>query len=292
MRIPVIKTVREMQSRCERLRLGGHRIALVPTMGALHAGHLALIREARKHADTVLASIFVNPTQFGEGEDLNRYPRRLSQDVEALADVGGVDAVFAPDVGEMYPTGAETNGDTTWVEVTGLDAHLCGRYRPDHFRGVTTVVAKLFHACKPHTAVFGLKDAQQFVIIRRMVRDLLMDIDVVGVPTVRAEDGLALSSRNEYLSPEQRQQALVIPQAVFQASEQIGLGEQQIGPIVESIRKKLAESPLARVQYAEVVDADSLQPVARLEPGMEALVAVAAYFGDTRLIDSAFVRVP
>ena len=292
MSMPVIRTVAEAQARSERLRLGGHRIALVPTMGALHPGHLALVREARRHGDIVLMSVYVNPTQFGANEDLTRYPRRLEQDLELLADIGGVDGVFAPTDDEMYPSGTTRNGEGIWVDASGLDRHLCGAFRPGHFRAVATIVAKLLHACKPRTAVFGRKDAQQFVIIQRMVRDLLMDVEVVGIPTVRADDGLALSSRNEYLTSEERSQAPVLFEAVNAASEAVLKGEQRVREIVRAMRTILARAPLAEVQYCEVVDAETLQPVRTLKSGKEVLAATAVYFGKTRLIDSEFIRVP
>lgn len=285
----VIQTVSEMQAHADARRREGRRLALVPTMGALHEGHLALVRTAREHADHITVSIFVNPTQFGPSEDYARYPRQLSQDVATLEALG-VDVVFAPPVEEMYPDGPEAN--LTWVYVEKLDAHLCGRYRPGHFRGVTTVVAKLFNICKPHVAIFGLKDAQQFQIIRRMVRDLHYDIELIGVPTVREPDGLALSSRNTYLSPEERRQAVVLSQAVQAAREAIMAGEQRPEAIVEAMRQILAQAPLARVQYAEVVDAETLQPVRRIQPGQRVLAGVAVFFGDTRLIDSVFVEAP
>ncbi|BBM71912.1 pantoate--beta-alanine ligase [Rhodothermus marinus] len=285
----VIRTVREMQAHADARRREGRRLALVPTMGALHEGHLALVRTARAHADHVTVSIFVNPTQFGPNEDYARYPRQLEKDVAALEALE-VDVVFAPTVEEMYPDGPEAN--LTWVYVEKLDAHLCGRYRPGHFRGVTTIVAKLFNICKPHVAVFGLKDAQQFQIIRRMVRDLHYDIELIGVPTVREPDGLALSSRNTYLSPEERKQAVVLSQAVEAARRAIEAGEQRPEAIVEAMRQILARAPLARVQYAEVVDAETLQPVTRIRPGQRVLAGVAVFFGDTRLIDSVFVEAP
>lgn len=285
----VIQTVVAMQAHAEARRREGRRLALVPTMGALHEGHLTLVRAARCHADHVTVSIFVNPTQFGPGEDYARYPRQLARDVATLEALG-VDVVFAPSVAEMYPEGPEAN--LTWVYVERLDAHLCGRYRPGHFRGVTTVVAKLFNICKPHVAVFGLKDAQQFQIIRRMVRDLHYDIELIGVPTVRDADGLALSSRNAYLTPEERAQAVVLSQAIEAAQQAIRQGEQRIEAIVEAMRQTLARAPLARVQYAEVVDAETLQPVDRIMPGQQVLIGVAVFFGQTRLIDSAFVEVP
>jgi len=285
----VIQTVAAMQAHAEARRREGRRLALVPTMGALHEGHLALVREARRQADHVTVSIFVNPTQFGPSEDYARYPRQLARDV-AVLEALGVDVVFAPLVAEMYPEGPEAN--LTWVYVERLDAHLCGRYRPGHFRGVTTVVAKLFNICKPHVAVFGLKDAQQFQIIRRMVRDLHYDIELIGVPTVRDEDGLALSSRNAYLTPQERSQAVVLSQAIAAAEQAIKQGEQRVEAIVEAMRQTLARAPLARVQYTEVVDAETLQPIDRIVPGQQVLIGVAVFLGQTRLIDSAFVQAP
>jgi pantoate--beta-alanine ligase len=285
----VIQTVAAMQAHAEARRREGRRLALVPTMGALHEGHLALVREARRQADHVTVSIFVNPTQFGPSEDYARYPRQLARDV-AVLEALGVDVVFAPSVAEMYPEGPEAN--LTWVYVERLDAHLCGRYRPGHFRGVTTVVAKLFNICKPHVAVFGFKDAQQFQIIRRMVRDLHYDIELIGVPTVRDEDGLALSSRNAYLTPQERSQAVVLSQAIAAAEQAIKQGEQRVEAIVEAMRQTLARAPLARVQYTEVVDAETLQPIDRIVPGQQVLIGVAVFLGQTRLIDSAFVQAP
>ena len=283
-----------MQAHADAQRKAGRRIALVPTLGALHEGHFALIRAALEHADHVVVSVFVNPTQFGPDEDYDAYPRDLEQDREKI-DQLGADALFAPTVEEMYPAKQSTSGaidPLTWVEVERLDEHLCGRYREGHFRGVTTVVAKLFHACKPHVAVFGRKDAQQFVIIRRMVEELLFDIEIVGVPTVREEDGLACSSRNAYLSAGERQQATVLHDAVQAARKQIKQGEQQVAPIVESMQSALAQAPDAEVQYAEVVDAEQLQPLDEIQAGQQVIAAVAVFFGETRLIDNAFVRAP
>ncbi len=285
-----IRTVRAMQALADAERAAGKTLALVPTMGALHAGHLALVEEARRLADHVTVSIFVNPTQFGPGEDFAQYPRTLEQDLAALEAVGGVEAVFAPSVEEMYPDGQD--GQRTWVVVEALDAHLCGRFRPGHFRGVATVVAKLFHACRPHVAVFGRKDAQQFLILRRMARDLNLGVEVVGVPIVREADGLALSSRNVYLTPSQRRQAGVLSQAVAAARQAIARGEQHPAVLVESMRKIMAQAPEAQVQYAEVVDVETLAPLDRIAPGQEVLAAVAVFFGQTRLIDNAFARAP
>ena len=286
----IIRTVAGMQAAADEQRRAGRVLALVPTMGALHEGHLALVREARRRADHVTVSIFVNPTQFGPDEDFEQYPRRLQEDAGTLADLGGVDHIFAPTVEEMYPDGQAAQ--RVWVDVEDLDATLCGRYRPGHFRGVTTIVVKLFHCCKPHAAVFGQKDAQQLLILRRMVRDLSMDVEVVGVPTVREADGLALSSRNQYLSAEERAQAVVLSHAVEAARERIREGEQHPSASVEAMRHELAQAPDAEVQYAELVETATLTPVDRLEPGQEVLAAVAVYFRTTRLIDNAFVQVP
>ncbi len=292
MAIDVIRTVDAMQTYADTQRGAGYRVALVPTMGALHDGHFALVEAARERADQVITSVFVNPTQFGPDEDYEEYPRDLAHDRNQLAE-HGVDVLFAPSVEGMYPDAASGDGTTlTWVEVEQLTDHLCGRYRPGHFRGVTTVVSKLFHICKPHTAVFGRKDAQQFVIIQRMVEDLHFDIEVVGVPTKREPDGLALSSRNQYLSPREREQATVLFKAVQAAQRRIRKGEQRGKALVEAMQNKLAQAPDARVQYAELVDARSLQPIERINPGQQVLAAVAVFFGETRLIDNAFVQAP
>lgn len=289
----VLRTVDAMQNFSDAAMRAGKRVALVPTMGALHDGHLALVRRATEEADVVVVSIFVNPTQFAPGEDYDEYPRELDADREKLEPLD-VDAVFAPPVSEMYPdAGSERMpGSLTWVDVERLDAHLCGAYRDNHFRGVTTVVAKLLHACKPDVAVFGRKDAQQFVILRRMVKDLLMDVEMIGVPTVREPSGLAQSSRNEYLSDAEREQAAVLYEAVTTAKARVKAGEQDPQALVRAMQNALQQAPDAQVQYAEVVDADTLQPVEHLESGQEILAAVAVFFGDTRLIDNAFMYVP
>ena len=288
----ILETVKDMQAHAERARLDGRRLCLVPTMGALHAGHMRLVEEAKDRGDHVTVSIFVNPTQFGPGEDFDRYPRPLDKDITLLDRAGGVDVVFVPSVEEMYPGASEQDAPRVWVDVEGLDRHLLGPLRPGHFRGVTTVVAKLFLACKPHVAVFGLKDAQQFVIVRRMVEDLHFDIELVGVPTVREADGLALSSRNVYLSETEREQAVALSMAVTAAERLVRAGEQRVAPLVEAMRQMLTQAVDGHIDYADVVDARSLRPVDTLEPGQEILVAVAMSFGKTRLIDSAFVQVP
>jgi pantoate--beta-alanine ligase len=289
----VLRTVDDMQAHADAARREGQTLALVPTLGALHEGHLALVRTALEEADHVTVSVFVNPTQFGPDEDYDDYPRDLEGDKEKL-DALGVDALFAPSVNEMYPyTDDEAlPGPLAWVEVDRLDETLCGAYRDDHFRGVTTVVTKLFHACKPDVGVFGKKDAQQYVILKHLVEDLLFDIDIVGVPTVREPDGLAQSSRNAYLDEAEREQATVLYEAVTAAREAIEGGEQDAQAVVRAMDTVLTAAPDGEVEYAEVVDAHTLQPVEHLAPGQDVLAAVAVYFGDTRLIDNTFVQVP
>jgi pantoate--beta-alanine ligase len=289
----LLRTVDAMHAHADAARASGQTLALVPTLGALHDGHLALVRTALEKADHVTVSVFVNPTQFGPQEDYDEYPRDLDGD-RATLEALGVDAMFAPPVEEMYPF-AENEAlpnPLSWVSIERLDAHLCGAHREGHFRGVTTVVTKLFHACTPDIGVFGKKDAQQYVILQRLVEALLLDIEIVGVPTVREPDGLAKSSRNEYLSPREREQASVLYEAVTAAQEAIEGGEQEARAVVGAMENLLATAPDADVQYADVVDAHTLQPVDHLASGQNVLAAVAVFFGDTRLIDSAFVEVP
>lgn len=264
----LIRTVDAMQAHARKQRCDGRRLALVPTMGALHDGHLALVRTALDAADHVTVSIFVNPTQFAPDEDFDAYPRTLEADCEKLEALG-VDVVFAPSVEEMYPQrrGDALTDPLTWVTVDRLDETLCGAYRDGHFRGVTTVVTKLLNACTPDVAVFGRKDAQQFVIVRRMVEELLLDVDVVGVPIVREPDGLAQSSRNRYLSDAEREQATVLYEAVTAAEAHILQGEQRVSAVVRAMQDELGAAPDAEVQYAEVVDARTLRPLDVLEPG-------------------------
>jgi pantoate--beta-alanine ligase len=286
----LLRTVTAMQSEAEAARSAGRRLTLVPTMGALHRGHLALVEEARKRVGPdghVTVSIFVNPTQFGPGEDFDAYPRTLDADLDALGETGEVNAVFAPSVDAMYDDAAQTV-----VTVGAMGKHLCGAHRPGHFDGVTTIVTKLFLACRPHVAVFGKKDAQQFLILRRMARDLGFDVEIVGLETVREPDGLAMSSRNRYLGEEERKQAAVLSQALSEVRRKIAEGERQAAVLVDSMRKTVASAPLARLQYAEVVDTETLQLLDTLQPGQEALAALAVYFGDTRLIDNTFIDVP
>ncbi len=280
----LIRDPAEWQERCSEARASGRRMVLVPTMGYLHAGHLALLREARRRAGggvppgLSLATIFVNPTQFGPGEDLARYPRDLAGDLAKCAEAG-VDMVLAPDPpGRMYGPGHET-----WVEVERTSQGLCGARRPGHFRGVATVVTKLFNLSRPHVAIFGEKDWQQLQVIRAMVRDLDFGIEIVGVPTVREPDGLALSSRNAYLSPDERRGAVVLSRALQDARERARGGERDAAQLVARAARAV-EAAGARLDYLEIVDAGSLRRADLVVPGCRMLVA--AFFGTTRLIDN------
>ena len=256
-------------------------------MGALHGGHLALVREAKKQADHVTVSIFVNPTQFAPGEDYEEYPRTLEADMEALESIGRVDVVFAPSAEEMYPFGLPP---FAIVSVRDLDKHLCGAFREGHFEGVTSVVTRLFLACRPDIAVFGQKDAQQLAILKRMTAELDFGIEIIGCPIVREEDGLAISSRNRYLGSEERRQATVLSQAVRNAFGQVEKGERDVTVLIDTMQQIVASAPLARLQYAEIVDAENLQPVRTLRQGRY-LAALAVFFGDTRLIDNTTLEI-
>jgi pantoate--beta-alanine ligase len=252
-------------------------------MGALHEGHLSLVREARGKCGAVAVSIFVNPTQFGPAEDLSKYPRQFDRDCELLGKEG-VEIVFAPKVDEIYPGGA-----VTWVTVEGLSDKLDGRSRPGHFRGVTTIVAKLFHIIEPDAAFFGQKDAAQLAIIRRMVRDLNFPVEIVGCPIVREADGLAMSSRNVYLSAEGRVHALVLQRSLLRVQEEFHRGERSGGRLIAAARELLASEPGVTVDYFEIVDPDTLDGVESVS--RRALVAVAAVVGGTRLIDNVVLGV-
>jgi pantoate--beta-alanine ligase len=271
-----------MQSVSEALRIGGKRIALVPTMGYLHEGHLALVRKARELADIVVVSIFVNPIQFGPKEDLSRYPRDFERD-KALLEQEKTDIIFFPDVPEMYP-----DRYSTYVDVRGLAAHLCGLKREGHFIGVATVVAKLFNAAKPHYAIFGQKDYQQLKIIQRMVNDLNMDIQVIGFPTVREEGGLAMSSRNAYLSQADREKALLIHASMNKVREMVAAGEKNAGTLKKEARRILESKDGLDVEYVNVCDAETLEDVEEI--GDSALFAVALSVGKTRLIDNTILE--
>ena len=274
----IFKTIDEMRVASRAARRGGQRVGLVPTMGALHEGHLSLVRAARAGSDVVAGSIIVNPTQFGPNEDLGKYPRSFDRDCEML-DREGVDFVFAPSVEEMYPAGA-----VTWVTVEGLSEKLDGKSRPGHFRGVTTVVSKLFHIVEPDRAFFGQKDAAQVAVIQRMVRDLNLPVEIVVCPIVREADGLAMSSRNAYLSAEERKRALVLKRSLLRVRELIDAGEQNPSMLVAAGRDEISKESGVRLDYFEIVDPETLEPVPDTSRG--ALVAVAAYVGMTRLIDN------
>ena len=274
----LIKTVREMNALVDGLKKEGKTIALVPTMGSLHEGHLSLVETAKRQADAVVMSIFVNPLQFGAGEDFSVYPRDLIKDC-SLAEIAGVDCVFAPSADEMY-----LEGFASFVEVAALSEHLCGAARPGHFRGVTTVITKLFNIVMPDLAVFGQKDAQQVTIIERLTADLNLRTKIVRSPILREEDGLAMSSRNSYLSPEERSQAVVISRSMSLAEELFGRGELDAEAVKTAVRAKISETALAEIEYVEIVDKKSLVPVTRLIA--PALLACAVRFGKTRLIDN------
>jgi len=278
----ICSTIAEARAACRAAHLSRKRVGLVPTMGALHEGHLSLVRAARAQCDAVAASIFVNPTQFGPTEDLSKYPRPFDLD-RRLLENEGVEILFAPPVEEIYPQGA-----VTWVVVEGLGEKLDGRSRPGHFRGVTTIVAKLFHILEPDAAFFGQKDAAQLAVIRRMVRDLNFPIEIVACPIVREADGLAMSSRNAYLNQEERARALVLQRALREARNHFHAGERSAARLISAGKDVFTREPQIRLDYFEIVDPDTLDPVEQIS--QEALVAVAAYVGTTRLIDNVVLK--
>mgnify|MGYP005841040081 CR=1 FL=1 len=274
----MITTAAAMQARSRDWRRAGRRIGFIPTMGALHEGHLSLVRLARERGDVVVVSIFVNPTQFGPHEDFAKYPRTLDRDAELCRAVG-VDALFVPAVGDMYAPDA-----STWVVEERLSRGLCGASRPGHFRGVCTVVARLFHLVQPDLAVFGEKDAQQLRVIRRMTRDLGFPVEIIAGPIVREPDGLAMSSRNRYLSAEERRQALCLKRALDAAVARHAAGERDAEVLRETLRSAIAAEPGVRLDYAEIVDDETLESVARCD--RPCLAALAVFIGRTRLIDN------
>lgn len=278
----IVRKVHAMKELVRRSRAAGRRIGFVPTMGYLHEGHMSLVRRVKAECDLVVLSIFVNPTQFAPNEDYTRYPRDLARDSD-LCIREGVDVIFAPDAGEIYPEGA-----TTFVEVSGLSSRLEGASRPGHFRGVATVVLKLLQAVAPHVAAFGQKDAQQAIVLQRMTRDLLLDVEILVLPIVRDEDGVALSSRNVFLSPTERGAARGIPLGLEAAERAVAAGERDPAKVVAATRAVLDAEPLLRVDYVELVDTSTLQPAVRLEG--ELLLAVAVFSGKTRLIDNTILR--
>ncbi len=279
----IIRTTHELQERSDLDRARGQKIALVPTMGALHRGHLSLVECARERADQVWVSIFVNPTQFNEAQDFDGYPRTFEADAE-MCRSAGVDLVFAPTPDQLYPDGAQT-----WVEVEELAEPLCGASRPGHFRGVTTVVAKLFLAAKPHYAVFGEKDYQQLAVIRRMTADMGFDVEIIGGATLREDDGLAMSSRNVHLGPKARRQAGVLIRAIRAAEHSVACGERDTAVLLEGVCKSIEEAPLATIDYAELRDPNTLAEAPKQLVG-PVLLALAVHFAPDPDGQGALVR--
>jgi len=285
LKMRVITKVKEMQKVADELRKEGKIIGVVPTMGYLHEGHLSLIRIAKEKSDVVITTIFVNPLQFAPNEDYDKYPRDLERDVK-LAQSAGCDIIFHPSVEEMYP-----ENFLTYVEVEKLTKVLEGEFRPTHFRGVTTVVAKLFNITKPHIAVFGQKDAQQALIIKQMVRDLNFDIEIIVAPIVRESDGLAMSSRNVYLSESERKDATVLYQSLKLAEKLIEESERNSGVIISKMEELIKSKPTAKIDYIAIVDPNTLEKVENLSEGKEYLIALAVRIGSTRLIDNTLVKI-
>ncbi|HWH79091.1 MAG TPA: pantoate--beta-alanine ligase [Candidatus Binatus sp.] len=278
----IIETISDMRQWSGRQRADGHRVVLVPTMGFLHQGHLALMRSARSHGDRVVASIFVNPTQFGSGEDFAGYPRDFERDRRML-EAEDVAVLFHPAVHEMYPAGAQTI-----VEVERLSLPLCGAARPGHFRGVATVVAKLFNIVQPQAAIFGEKDFQQLQIIKRMARDLCMDVEIIGQPIVRDADGLAMSSRNAYLNAAERQAAVCLSRALCKAERLFRRGATDAAALIAVVAAELAREPLAQVEYAKLCDCETLEEVQEIVA--PAVLALAVRIGKARLIDNRVLQ--
>ncbi len=278
----IIEKVSDMRNLVKDLKKKDLTIGFVPTMGYLHDGHLSLVKNSKEENDFTIVSIFVNPTQFGPNEDLESYPRDFSRDSRLLEKME-VDCVFVPDVEEMYP-----DNFSTYVVPEGLTDVLCGAKRPGHFRGVATIVSKLFNIIEPDRAYFGQKDAQQFFVLKRMVRDLNFDLELRMVPIVREDDGLAMSSRNIYLTKDERKDAILLYKSLKLAEKMIEEGERNPEEIISSMRKLISKSPHARIDYIEIVDTTNLQPLDRLNG--EVLIALAVYFGRARLIDNTIVR--
>jgi len=280
-----ISNIKEMQNTCLAARAAGQTIAFVPTMGFLHEGHLSLLREGRKRGDLLVLSIFVNPTQFGQGEDLDCYPRDFERD-ESLARECGVDLIFYPDAESIYPTGY-----ATYVTVEGpLSTSLEGACRPTHFRGVTTVVTKLFTIVQPHVAIFGSKDFQQLAVIRRMTTDLNLPVEIVGMPIVRETDGLAMSSRNVYLSAEERKQSLALVATLRMSMAEVSKGEQDAIRILESAQQRLTAEPDLKIDYVKICNAETLEEVETID--QQAVMLLAVSVGKTRLIDNSLLGAP
>ena len=278
----IVKTIAEVRAQVKAWKMEGLSVGLVPTMGFLHEGHKSLIERAVKENDRVVVSDFVNPTQFGPTEDLASYPRDLERDAK-LCEEAGATLLFNPEVEEMY-----FEDRTTFVNMDGLTKELCGKSRPIHFQGVCTVVSKLFNIVTPDKAYFGQKDAQQLAVIKRMVRDLNFDIEIVGCPIIREEDGLAKSSRNTYLSVEERKAAVILSQALNLGKEMIEQGETDATKVKNAICEKINTEPLAKIDYVEIVDFNSIEPVETIESSI--LTAIAVYIGKTRLIDNFIIE--
>ena len=278
----IVKTAEEVRAQVKEWRKEGYTVGLVPTMGFLHEGHKSLIVRAAAENDKVVVSDFVNPTQFGPGEDLESYPRDLDRDA-ALCEEAGADLIFNPEPSDMYFPDA-----TTYVTMTQLNEELCGKTRPIHFRGVCTVVSKLFHIVAPDRAYFGQKDAQQLAIIKRMVRDLNFDLEIVGCPIVREDDGRAKSSRNTYLNAQERQAALCLSKAVKLGQQMAAAGEKDAAKVVGAMKELIEKEPLARIYYVEAVNGINMKPVETLDAPV--LVAMAVYIGKTRLIDNFIIE--
>lgn len=278
----IISTMREMSRISDELRSSGKTIVLVPTMGYFHEGHLSLMREGRRRGDVLVVSLFVNPTQFGEGEDYQIYPRDFSRD-KALVKEIGVDILFVPTVEQMYPEGYQT-----FVETERVTKPMEGQFRPNHFRGVTTVVAKLFNIVKPHIAIFGEKDFQQLAVIRRMVEDLNMGVEIIGMPIVRERDGLAMSSRNQYLTSDQREAALSLNRSLQEASQLFRSGERNSGRIIDAVERVIEPERDVTIEYVEIRDAKTLEEIEMIEG--QAVIALAIKVGKVRLIDNLIFR--
>lgn len=278
----IIRNIRQMSFLARKLRLQGKTIGLVPTMGALHRGHLSLIRKAGKDNDIVVTSIFVNPAQFGPKDDFKKYPRHFSQDVRSCK-AGGVDIIFYPEANRMYPDNYKT-----YVDVGELGVVLCGRFRPGHFRGVATVVTKLFNIVQPHIVYFGQKDAQQAVVIEKIIADLNIPVRIKIMPTVREEDGLAMSSRNAYLNQRERGDAVVLSRALNLAKNLIAQGNRNTFYIIQSMKRLISQKKNARIQYISIVNPSDLIPLERVSG--KALIALAVWIGKTRLIDNLIIN--
>lgn len=280
----ICSTIPEARAACRDVRASRKRLGLVPTMGALHEGHLSLVRAAKAQCDAVAVSIFVNPTQFGPTEDLSKYPRQFERDCRLL-EKESVEILFSPSVEEIY---SNSNGQVTRVVVEGLSEKLDGRSRPGHFRGVTTIIAKLFHIVEPEAAFFGQKDAAQLAVIRRMVHELNFPVEIVACPIVREADGLAMSSRNAYLNREERGRALVLQRSLQRAQQELQAGERIAAKLISAANEVFAREPLVALDYFEIVDPDTLDPVEQVS--QKTLFAVAAYVGSTRLIDNLVLQ--